>query len=162
MHGLCVYWERGQLKADGSLLKCGQGACKPILESQSRAPGKRGVQGRVVGGRRGGTGSGQPRDALSYRSKATDICPPRGPGWAAPLTYSQPRHIHRENKTRHSFGRPAHPSRGAGWTEVLMAIWDRGPDQKPRDEPCREVSVRPGGASIFWKLKWELVEEKGF
>ena len=43
-----------------------------------------------------------------------------------------------------------------------MAIWDRGPDRKPRNEPCCEVIVRPGGASIFWKLKWELMEEKGF
>ena len=36
------------------------------------------------------------------------------------------------------------------------------PRRETRDEPCREASVRPGGASILWKLKWELMEEKGF
>ena len=92
--------------------------------------------------------SGQPRDAPSYRSKATEICPPSGPGWAAPLTYSQPRQIHRENKTRRSLGRPAHPSRGAGWTEALMAVWDRGPDRKLGMSPAaRPVSGLAGPAS---------------
>lgn len=82
---------------------------------------------------------------LFLQVKGHGFCPHRGPGWAAPLTYSQQGRIHGANKTRSSFEGLRGQAGEVGWTGALMAIRDRGQDRKPGGKPCSEVSARPGG-----------------
>lgn len=117
----CVYWGRGQWRAGlgWGILKCAQGTsvCKPwTLAPES-------VDTEV------GAGSEKPRDATSPWFKgpahfASNI----GPDWAATVTCSEERHIHRRDKTRALAGSWGH-QQPLAVEATQRGGEDRGPDE---------------------------------